>query len=31
MYPGFRMVHFEIACAWGVSVVKPEHVAGIIG
>lgn len=31
MYPGFRMVHFEVACAWGVTVVKPEHVAGIIG
>ena len=31
MYPGFRMVHFELACAWGVTVVKPEHVAGIIG
>ena len=31
MYPGVRMVHFELACAWGVTVVKPEHVAGIIG
>jgi hypothetical protein len=31
MWPGQRMVHFEIACCWGVTVVHPEHVAGIIG
>ena len=31
MYPGDRMVHYEVACVWGVTVIKPEHLAVIIG
>jgi hypothetical protein len=31
MYPGDRMVHYEIAACWGVTVIKPEHIAIIIG
>ncbi len=31
MYPGDRMVHYEVACVWGVTVIKPEHLAIIIG
>ena len=31
MYPGDRMVHYEVACVWGVTVIKPEHCAIIIG
>ena len=31
MYPGYRMVHYEIGVVWGVTVIKPEHLAIIIG
>jgi hypothetical protein len=31
MYPGYRMVHYEISAVWGVTVVNPEHLAIIIG
>lgn len=30
-YPGFRMVTYHVSIAWGVAVMKPEHVATIIG
>lgn len=30
-YPGYRMTHFELGVAWGYSVIKPEHIATIIG
>ena len=26
VYPGYRMVHYEISALWGVKVLKPEHV-----
>ena len=31
MYPGYRMVHYEIGLCWGVTVIKPEHLAIIVG
>lgn len=31
VYPGFRMVTYHLSIAWGVLVVKPEHLAIIIG
>ncbi len=31
MYPGYRMVHYEVSAVWGVTVIKPAHVAVIIG
>lgn len=31
MYPGYRMVHYEIGVCWGVTVIKPEHLAIIVG
>lgn len=31
MYPGDRMVHYEVAVCWGVTVIKPEHLAIIVG
>jgi hypothetical protein len=31
VYPGFRMNVYHISVCWGVSVIKPEHVAIIIG
>jgi len=31
MWPGQRMVKYEIAIAYGMSVIKPEHLAVIIG
>lgn len=30
-YPGYRMVTYHISAVWGVSVIKPEFVATIIG
>lgn len=30
-YPGYRMVTYHVSIAWGVLVVKPEHLATIIG
>ena len=31
VYPGFRMVTYHLSAAWGVKVMKPEHIATIIG
>ena len=31
MYPGDRMVSYEVAICWGVTVIKPEHLAIIVG
>jgi hypothetical protein len=31
VYPGYRMVTYHISIAWGVAVMKPEHIATIIG
>lgn len=31
VYPGFRMVTYHISLAWGVSVIKPEHLAILLG
>lgn len=30
-YPGYMMGEYEIQLAWGVSVIKPEHVAILLG
>ena len=30
-YPGFRMITYHVSVCWGVTVFKPEHVAGIVG
>lgn len=30
-YPGFRMVTYHLSVAWGYKVIKPEHIATIIG
>jgi P22 coat protein - gene protein 5 len=30
MYPQYRQVRYEIAAAWGVTIIKPEHVASLI-
>jgi hypothetical protein len=30
-YPGFRMGVYHLSCAWGVSVIKPEHCAVLLG
>jgi hypothetical protein len=26
VYPGYRMVHYEIGVLWGAKVIKPEHI-----
>ena len=31
MWPGQRMVKYEVAIAYGMTVIKPEHLAVIIG
>jgi coat protein Gp5 len=31
VYPGFRMNVYMVLVAWGVSVIKPEHVANLLG
>ena len=30
-YPGFRMNVYHVSVCWGVSVIKPEHVAVLLG
>lgn len=30
-YPGYRMITYHVSVAWGVKVIKPEHLAIIIG
>lgn len=31
VYQGYRKMRAEVACAWGVKVIKPEHVALLLG
>lgn len=31
MYPQYRQVRYEIAAAWGITVIKPEHIVTLLG
>ena len=31
VYQGYRKMRMEVACAWGVKTIKPEHVATLLG
>ncbi len=31
VYPGYRMLVYQVLVAWGVTVIKPEHVALLLG
>jgi hypothetical protein len=31
VYPGYRMNVYQILVAWGVAVLKPEHLAILLG
>lgn len=31
MYPQYRQVRYELSAAWGVSIIKPEHIAVSLG
>lgn len=31
LYPQYRQMQWEISCAWGVKVIKPEHLALLLG
>lgn len=31
LYPGYRMIRAEVGAAWGTEVIKPEHLAVLLG